>query len=211
MFVGGTSVICKFGSGKFAAPNDMGDTVGMDVCVFRMVVARGKRSISKESGVLRRCTLKSRHLAFVVLVGAGMRCLGLPKMSDVFVYMHIDWNIGVGNGGGAESIQDRKLPNALLLLSVWAVFDVLLLFNGPIALLIAVTSRPPWRKISNFRFFIFGNVKPDDVTCDGGVGDGLLLLSLSLSTKSMISEMDDGYRLLLPRIGVIVVVFDAVK
>lgn len=82
-------------------------------------------------------------------------------------------------------------------------------------LLMAVTSRPPWRRISNLRFFMFGNVALDEDVCDCGVGDGLLLLSLSLSTKSIISEIAVGNRsidlLLFPRIGVIVVVFDPAK
>lgn len=55
----------------------------------------------------------------------------------------------------------------------------------------------------------------DEDMCDCGVGDGPLLLSLSLSTKSIISEIFVGNRcidlLLLPRIGVIVVVFDPAR
>lgn len=220
---GGTRVICRFGSGRLCAANETGDdklaAVG-DVWAFFMVVAGGKRRTSIGSWALRRCTVKSRHFGLAACVGTGIRSLGLPNMREVFVYMHFDWNIGAGAVAGAESMLVALAEMLLTIergggtLSVggFAEPSVWLPFNGPMVLLMAVTSRPPWRRMSNLRFFMFGNIGLD---CDCGVGDGLLLLSLSLSTKSMISEMEEGNRsidlLLLPRIGVIVVVFDPAK
>lgn len=149
-------MICKFGSGRLCEVSGIDDekfvvaVVGDDVCAFFMVVAGGKRRISSESCAPRRCTVKSRHFEWVVYVVTGIRSLGLPNMREVFVYMHFDWNMGVGAVTGAVSILVALAEMLLIIERVGGTFSdsvdgfsVWLSFNGPIALLIAVTSRPP--------------------------------------------------------------------
>lgn len=103
-------MICKLGSGRLCAASETADdklvatAVGVEVWAIFIVVAGGKRRISSESWSLRRCTVKSRHFGMAAWVGTGIRSFGLPNMRDVFVYMHFDWNIGVGAVAGAVSM-----------------------------------------------------------------------------------------------------------
>lgn len=103
----------------------------------------------------------------------GIRSLGLPNIRDVFVYMHFDWNKGAGAVDGAESMLVALAEILLTIERDGGIFSggfgapsVWLPFNGPMVLLMAVTSRPPCRRMSNLRFFIFGNIALDEDICD---------------------------------------------
>lgn len=107
--------------------------------------------------------------------GIGTCSLGLPKTLHVPTNMHLDWNFGkgedlAGNPNG-ETLSDRVLPDV----EGAEVPDANKFLDNPLELLMAVTSSPPSRRISNFRFLRLGKtcdepLWPDDVNEECGVG-----------------------------------------
>lgn len=149
-------MICKLGSGRLCVDSETDDdifvlaAVGDDVRALLIVVADGKRNISSESCASRRVTVKSRHFEWATCVGTGIRSFGLPNIRLVFVYMHFDWNMGVGAVTGAESMLVALVDMLLTIERVGGTFSGTfdgpsewVPFSGPMVLLMAVTSSPP--------------------------------------------------------------------